>query len=83
MKTIKKDSKKLAVLPFRNISADNESDYFSDGLTEEIIIRLSSIKELQIASRTTSMRYKNTSLDIITLGRELKARYLLRLVIAL
>ena len=54
----KKDNKKLAVLPFRNISPDNDSDYFSDGLMEEIIIRLSGIKELKIASRTTSMQYK-------------------------
>lgn len=74
---VRDDSKKLAVLPFSNISTDNESDYFSDGLTEEIIIRLSKIKDLQIASRTTSMRYKNTPLDVVTLGRELKAKYLL------
>jgi hypothetical protein len=40
------DNKKLAVLPFQNISPGNGSNYFSDGLTEEIIIRLSGIKEL-------------------------------------
>lgn len=73
-----KTNKKLAVLPFRNISSDNGSDYFSDGLTEEIIIRLSGINELEIASRNTSMRYKNSELDIESLGRELKARYLLQ-----
>ena len=56
----------------------NESNYFSDGLTEEIIIRLSGIKELDIASRSTSMRYRDSELDIVSLGRELKARYLLQ-----
>lgn len=71
------NNKKLAVLPFRNISSENGSDYFSDGLTEEIITRLSVIKELEIASRSTSMRYKNSDLEISSLGRELKARYLL------
>lgn len=72
------DNKKLVVLPFQNTSSDSESNYFSDGLTEEIIIRLSGIKELDIASRSTSMRYRDSELDIVSLGRELKARYLLQ-----
>lgn len=72
------DNKKLVVIPFQNISSDNDSNYFSDGLTEEIIIRLSGIKELDIASRSTSMRYKDSKLDIASLGHELKARYLLQ-----
>ena len=71
-------SKKLAVLPFRNLGSVEESDYFSDGLTEEIIIRLSGIKDLEVASRNTSMQYKDSKLDIATLGRELNARYLLQ-----
>lgn len=71
-------NKKLAVLPFRNISSEEDSDYFSDGLTEEIIIRLSGIKELEIASRNTSMQYRDSELDIVTLGRELEAGYLLQ-----
>lgn len=75
---LNKNNKKLAVLPFRNISSDNDSNYFSDGLTEEIIVRLSRIKELDIASRSTSMRYRDSKLDIVSLGRELKARYLLQ-----
>ena len=75
---IKNNNKKLAVLPFRNVGSENGSDYFSDGLTEEIIIRLSAIKELEIASRSTIMLYKNSDLDIETLGTALKARYLLQ-----
>ncbi len=73
-----KDNKKLAVLPFRSIGSGKESDYFSDGLTEEIIIRLSAIKELEIASRSTSMIYRDSELDILSLGRKLKARYILQ-----
>lgn len=71
-----KENKKLVVLPFQNTSSD--SNYFSDGLTEEIIIRLSGIKELDIASRSTSMRYKDSKLDIVSLGQELNARYILQ-----
>ena len=73
-----KNNKKLAVLPFRNVGSEKDSDYFSDGLTEEIIIRLSGIKELEIASRSTSMKYRDSELDIVSLGHELKARYLLQ-----
>lgn len=72
------NNKKLVVLPFQNTSTDNESNYFSDGLTEEIIIRLSGIKELDVASRSTSMRYRDSELDMVSLGRELKAGYLLQ-----
>ena len=72
------DNKKLVVLPFQNISSNNGNDYFSNGLTEEIIIRLSGIEELDIASRSTSMRYRDSELDNESLGRELKARYLLQ-----
>jgi len=72
------DNKKLVVLPFQNLSSDNDSNYFSDGLTEEIIIRLSGIKELDIASRSTSMRYRDSELDIVSLGQELNANFLLQ-----
>ncbi len=75
---LEKNNKKLAVLPFRSIDSQNGSDYFSDGLTEEIIIRLSGIKELEIASRSTSMQYKNSDMDILSLGHDLNARYLLQ-----
>lgn len=71
-------NKKLLVLPFQNLNTESESDYLSDGLTEEIIIRLSQIKELEIVSRSTSMRYKDTQQDLISLGSELKARYVMR-----
>ncbi|UCF79202.1 MAG: protein kinase [Candidatus Eiseniibacteriota bacterium] len=71
------DRKVMAVLPFHNISPEGEGDYFSDGLTEELIMNLSRLKELRIVSRTTSMQYKATSKSIKTIGRELDARYIL------
>jgi adenylate cyclase len=71
------ENNKLAVLPFENMSPDRETDYFSDGLTEELIMHLSSIKELKVVSRTTIMQFKNAQKDIHTLGKELNARYIL------
>jgi len=73
-----KSNKKLVVLPFQNLNSNNDSNYFSDGLTEEIIIRLSGIKKLDVASRSTSMRYRDSVLDIASLGRELNASFLLQ-----
>ena len=73
--TIKK--KAIAVLPFDNISSDKENDYFSEGLTEELIANLSRLKEMRVISRTTTMQYKATKKDIKTIGKELGARYIM------
>ncbi len=69
--------KAIAVLPFDNISSDKENDYFSEGLTEELIANLSRLKEMRVISRTTTMQYKGTKKDIKTIGRELGARYIM------
>ena len=61
----------IAVLPFHNMSADPENEYFSDGMTEEIITRLSKIRELKVASRSTVLRYKASGIDPRDVGREL------------
>ncbi|MBI3286573.1 MAG: tetratricopeptide repeat protein [Chloroflexi bacterium] len=61
----------IAVLPFQNISPDPENEYFSDGMTEEIITRLSKIRELKVASRSTVFRYKGKGIDPRELGQEL------------
>jgi adenylate cyclase len=61
----------IAVLPFHNMSADPENEYFSDGMTEEIITRLSKIRELKVASRSTVLRYKGKGIDPREVGREL------------
>jgi serine/threonine protein kinase len=70
-------TKSIAVLPFENISPEKESEYFSDGLTEELIIHLSRLKDIGVVSRTTTMQYKGTKKDIKTIGRELGARYII------
>jgi adenylate cyclase len=67
----------LAVLPFINISNDPEQEYFSDGLTEELISNLSRLKHIRIVSRTTSMKYKGTKKDIQTIGREIGVQYIM------
>jgi serine/threonine protein kinase/Tfp pilus assembly protein PilF len=70
-------TKAIVVLPFDNISPDADSDYFADGLTEELIANLSRLKDIRLVPRTTSMRYKGTNKDIKTIGRELGTRYIL------
>ena len=70
-------SNALAVLPFDNISPDPETDYFSDGLSEELIARLSLVNEIELVSRWASMQYKGRGTqDIRVIGNELNARYL-------
>jgi len=66
----------LAVLPFDNISPDAETDYFSDGLTEELIARLSLVREIELISRWASMQHKGRVQDIRAVGAELGARYI-------
>jgi serine/threonine protein kinase/Tfp pilus assembly protein PilF len=69
--------KTIAVLPFKNISPEKESDYFSDGLTEELLINLSKLKNMRVISRTSSMQFKGTDKDIRSIGRYLGVRYIL------
>jgi adenylate cyclase len=66
----------LAVLPFDNISSDQETDYFSDGLTDELIARLSLVSEIELVSRWASMQYKGRAQDVRGIGNELGARYI-------
>jgi TolB-like protein/tetratricopeptide (TPR) repeat protein len=61
----------LAVLPFRNLSADPEQEYFSDGMTEAIIKELSQIRALRVISRTSVMRYKKSEKTVPEIAREL------------
>ncbi|HVO74663.1 MAG TPA: serine/threonine-protein kinase [Ignavibacteriaceae bacterium] len=69
--------KTIAVLPFENISPDKDADYFADGLTEELIINLSRIKEVNVIARVNTIQYKETKKDIKTIGRELGVRYVM------
>ncbi len=63
--------KSIAVLPFKNMSGSDEYDYFSDGITEEIINALSKIEGLKVTARTSSFAFKNKPIDIRKIGNEL------------
>jgi len=61
----------IAVLPFVNMSPDPENEFFSDGLTEDILTQLSKISALKVISRTSVMQYKGTSKNLRDIGNEL------------
>jgi len=67
------DRKRVAVLPFLNISPDPKDEYFADGLTEELIARLSTISGLRVIARTSIMRYRGTTKSVGEIGKELKS----------
>ena len=69
--------KSIAVLPFENLSNDSEQDYFSDGITEDIINHLAKIEALKVKSRTTTAQYKNATKTIPVIGHELGVAYIL------
>jgi TolB-like protein len=61
----------IAVLPFVNMSSDQEQEYFSDGITEEILNRLAGIRELQVAARTSAFSFKGQNQDVREIARML------------
>jgi TolB-like protein/cytochrome c-type biogenesis protein CcmH/NrfG len=61
----------IAVLPFTNLSPDPENEYFSDGVTEEILTALTKLGHLKVISRTSVMQYKGTTKSVRQIGREL------------
>jgi adenylate cyclase len=67
----------LAVLPFANMSDDPEQEYFSDGVTEDIITDLSLIPGLFVIARNSAFTYKGKSVDVRRLGEEMGVRYVL------
>jgi TolB-like protein/tetratricopeptide (TPR) repeat protein len=69
----------LAVLPFQNLSGDASQEYFADGLTEEMIVRLGELggSQLGVVARSSSMAYKSTTKDIGQIGSELDVDYIL------
>src|SRR5512141_1156334 len=71
-KSVMSAAKSVAVLPFANMSADPENEYFADGMAEEIINALSRIQSLRVASRTSSFAFKGKNEDIGEIGRKLK-----------
>jgi TolB-like protein len=71
------DKPSIAVLPFQNMSGDTEQEYFSDGITEDIITALSRLRWFFVIARNSTFAYKGKGVDIKHLGRELGVRYFL------
>jgi adenylate cyclase len=67
----------IAVLPFQNMSGDPEQEYFTDGMTEDLITDLSKISGLFVIARNSSFTYKGKAVDVKRVGRELGVRYVL------
>ena len=67
----------IAVLPFTNMSADSESEFFADGVTEEIINALTQIGDLRVAARTSAFSFKGKNVDLRIVGERLNVRTVL------
>lgn len=72
-----KSEKSIAVLPFTNLSHEPDQEYFSDGITEDIISKLYKIGKLHVTSRTSVLMYKNTTKTIPQIAQELGVSYVL------
>src|SRR5262245_44508798 len=71
------DKPSIAVLPFINLSGDPQQEYFSDGITEDIMTELSRFSELLVIARNSTFQYKGRAIDARQIGRELGVRYVL------
>ncbi len=71
------DKPSIAVLPFENMSSDPEQEYFSDGVSEDIITDLSKIPDLMVIARNSTFVYKGRHVSLRDVGRELGVRYVL------
>ena len=75
--TIDENTPSIAVLPFTNLSAEKDQEYFTDGLAEEFLNLLSKIHGLRVASRTSAFSFKGTNVDIPTIGQRLNVATIL------
>jgi adenylate cyclase len=71
------DKPSIAVLPFTNMSGDQEQEYFADGLVEDIITALSRVRSFFVIARNSSFTYKGRAVDVRQVSRELGVRYVL------
>lgn len=71
------DTKSIAVLPFVNMSNDHEQEYFSDGISEEIINILAQVQGLKVTARTSSFAFKGKNQDLRVIGEQLRVHYIL------
>ena len=69
------DRPSVAVLPFTNLSGDPRQDYFTDGISEDLVTSLSKFAGLFVIARHSSFRYRGTDLDVRQIGTELGVRY--------
>lgn len=74
---LSEDDLSIAVLPFVNLSPDPDQEYFSDGISEELLNLLAQIPDLRVAARTSSFQFKNQNQDITEIGRQLSVRHVL------
>jgi TolB-like protein/tetratricopeptide (TPR) repeat protein len=70
------DKPSIAVLPFTNMSEGADQQYFSDGITEDIITELSRFRQLHVLARNSSFQYRGKDVDVVRAGRELGVQYL-------
>jgi TolB-like protein/Tfp pilus assembly protein PilF len=71
------DPKSIAVLPFLNLSTDKDTEYFADGLTEEILNVLAQLQDLKVISRTSSFSFKGREVPLPDIARQLGVRHIL------
>ena len=72
------ENRSIAVLPFENMSFDDDSELFTDGVTQDILLQLSKIKDLQVISRGSIMQYKGSNKTILEIAKELGVTYVLK-----
>ena len=71
------DKPSIAVLPFANVSGESDQEYFSDGITEDIITALSRLRWFFVIARSSTLGYKGQGVDVRQVGRNLGVRYVL------
>jgi TolB-like protein len=71
------EGKSIAVLPFVNLSSDPEQEFFSDGISEELLNVLAQFPDLRVAARTSSFQFKGTNSDVGDIARQLKVNHIL------
>ena len=67
----------IAVLPFRNMSSEKENEYFSDGITEELINALTKVEGLSVIARSSAFKFKDQDIDPRDVGNQLQVAYIL------
>ncbi len=76
-KSVSKWKNSIAVLPFANMSADPEQEYFCDGIAEEIINALAHVEKLRVVARTSAFAFKNKNVNAFEIGKELNVKTIL------